>query len=95
MVRWTQFLVGMMSLVTVLVVYQSSALASPCTLHAVYKADKAKIKVYFTKFLQEDNSGGRYKACKIVSRADKDTVTFFITPFRQDATVVVHKSNWP
>jgi hypothetical protein len=82
-------------LATALLVYHSSAFAAPCTLHAVDQADQAKIKVYFTKFVQEDNSGGRYKACKIVSRTDKDTITFFITPFRQDATVVVHKSNWP
>jgi hypothetical protein len=73
----------------------SPAFASPCTLAAVDKPDRAQIKVYFTKFIQEDNSGGKYKDCRIVAKLEKDTVTFFVTPFRQDATVVVHKSNWP
>jgi hypothetical protein len=69
--------------------------AAPCTLVAVDHAEGAKLKVYFTKFIKEDNSGGKYKACRIVHKAEKDSLTFFVTPFRQDATVVVHKSNWP
>jgi hypothetical protein len=71
------------------------ALATPCTLVALDKPENAKIKVYFTKFVKEDNSGGKYKACKIVKKPEADSVTFFVTPFRQDATVVVHHSNWP
>jgi hypothetical protein len=72
----------------------SIALAE-CTLIEVKKAEGAQIKVYFTKFPQEDTSKGAYKACKILKAAAPGASAFFVTPFRQDATVVVHKSNWP
>jgi hypothetical protein len=71
------------------------AAAAPCSLLAVAKPDQAKHRVYFTKFVKEDTSGGKYKACRIVQKADAGTETFYVTPFRQEATIVVHKSNWP
>lgn len=80
--------------VVLLVVALVPGLAYACTLLAV-PAEKAQLKVYFTKFVKEDTSGGKYKSCRIVTQAEKDTTTFFITPFRQDATLVVHESNWP
>jgi hypothetical protein len=49
----------------------------------------------FTKFPQEDTSKGAYKGCRIVKKAEPGAKGFFITPFRQDATVVVHRANWP
>lgn len=64
----------------------------PCVLTEIKDAKAAALKVYFTKFLKEDNTNGRYKNCRI-SKAGGEA--FFVTPFRQDATVVVHKSNWP
>lgn len=70
-------------------------LAATCKLQAVGKPEDAKHRVYFTKFLKEDTTNGRYKGCKIVRRPDKDTETFFVTPFRQDATIIVHRDNWP
>ena len=73
----------------------STAWAAECTLLSVPKPDGAKHKVYFTKFLKEDNTGGRYKKCRIVTKAEAGTESFFVTPFRQDATLVVHKDNWP
>jgi hypothetical protein len=82
-------------LVAVLCADLRASAAQPCKLQSVDKPEKAQLKVYFTKFTQEDNTSGKYKACRIVAKADKDTITFYITPFRQDATVVVHKSNWP
>jgi len=66
-----------------------------CTLLAVTKPEEAQHKVYFTKFLKEDNTGGKYKKCRIVTTREPGTETFFVTPFRQDATIVVHKDNWP
>lgn len=85
------------SLIVLLVVLAVPALghASPCKLFAVDRADKAQLRVYFTKFIREDNSGGKFKSCKIVRKPEPDTQAFFVTPFRQDATVVVHRSNWP
>ncbi len=77
------------------VVLGSPALALACTLVSVGKADGAKHKIYFTKFLKEDNSGGKFKKCRIVTKSEAGTETFFVTPFRQDASVVVHKDNWP
>jgi hypothetical protein len=71
------------------------AIAAPCTLLSVDKPEKAKLRVYFTKFVKEDTTTGKYKACRIVRTAEKDSETFYITPFRQDATVVVHQDNWP
>lgn len=81
--------------VAVAVILGSPALALACTLIAVPKADGAQHKIYFTKFLKEDNSSGKFKKCRIVTKAEAGTQTFFVTPFRQDASVVVHKDNWP
>jgi outer membrane lipoprotein-sorting protein len=81
-------------LVLVLLV-TAPALASACTLFAAPSAKEAKLKVFFTRFESEDTSGGKYKKCRIVKKKDEKTETFFITPFRQDANVVVHRSNWP
>lgn len=71
----------------------SPALAAACTLMQVTRG--GDLVVYFTKFVEEDKTGGRYKKCKIVTKRRADTKTFRVTPFRQDATVVVHRSNWP
>lgn len=72
------------------------AFAGPdCTLLQASKPEEARLKVYFTKFLKEDTSGGKYKSCRIVKKVEAGTVTYFVTPFRQDATVVVHETNWP
>lgn len=80
---------------TLAVIVLSAQPAWACTLLSVKKAEEAKHKVYFTKFTKEDNTGGKYKKCRIVTKAEAGTETFFVTPFRQDATVVVHKDNWP
>ena len=71
------------------------ALAGKCTLVEVASADKSDLRVYFTRFVTEDKTKGRFKKCKIVEKPGKGTQAFFVTPFRQDATLVVHKSNWP
>ncbi len=76
--------------VAALVGLSSAALA--CELTKVASAKEAQIKVYFTRFPKEDTSQGKYKACKIVKTGG---TRFFVTPFRQDATVVVHVDNWP
>lgn len=70
------------------------ALAADCTLVSVAKG-KADLVVYFTKFREEDKTAGKYKACKLVSKKRPGSKSFRVTPFRQDATVVVHRSNWP
>ena len=77
-------------LVTSLSAVSGSALA--CKLTKVNDAKGAQLKVYFTRFPKEDTTGGKYKACKLVKSGG---TTFFVTPFRQDATVVVHAENWP
>jgi hypothetical protein len=69
--------------------------AALCTLLSVNKPEEAQHRVYFTKFQKEDNTGGKYKNCRIVTKKEAGTETFFVTPFRQDATLVVHKDNWP
>ncbi|MBI4822151.1 MAG: hypothetical protein HY791_38185 [Deltaproteobacteria bacterium] len=69
------------------------ASAADCKLKEVDRPEAAKIVVFFTKFAKEDNSGGRFKTCKIVT--SNETETFFVTAFRKDATVVVHTSSWP
>ena len=51
--------------------------------------------MYFTKFVEEDATKGKYRQCRIVATKAAGTRTFVVTPFRQDATVVVHRSNWP
>lgn len=65
----------------------------PCTLMEV--SDGATLVVYFTKFPKEDQTGGRYAKCRLVKKKGEGTVTFKVTPFRPDATIVVHRSNWP
>jgi len=72
----------------------TAALAAPCTLMAKAKGG-VDLTVYFTKFAAEDKTGGRYKKCRIVTKGTEGTKTFRITPFRQDANVVVLKGNWP
>ena len=73
----------------------SSARAEPCTLIPAAKGEKADLLVYFTKFVEEDATKGKYRQCRIVATKAAGTRTFVVTPFRQDATVVVHRSNWP
>ena len=70
----------------------ASGTAFACKLTKVSAAKDAELKVYFTRFPKEDTTGGKYKACKLVREGGK---TFFVTPFRQDANVVVHVDNWP
>jgi hypothetical protein len=77
-------------LVASLVSVSSTALA--CKLTKVAAAKDAELKVYFTRFPKEDTTGGKYKACKLVKQGG---TRFFVTPFRQDANVVVHTDNWP
>lgn len=71
------------------------SLASACSLFAVPSAAEAELKVYFTRFESEDNTGGKYRKCRILKKREKDSKTFFVTPFRQDANVVVVRENWP
>ena len=79
-------------IVVIVLLSFTSGLALACKLTKVADAKSAELKVYFTRFPKEDTTGGKYKACKIV----RDGGTpFFVTPFRQDATVVVHPDNWP
>lgn len=75
--------------------FGAPSLAGACTLFQVQSAGEAKLKVFFTRFESEDKTGGKYKKCRIVKKKDEKSETFFITPFRQDATVVVHRENWP
>lgn len=72
-----------------------AALAAECTLLERPPGEKAELVVYFTRFEKEDASGGAYKKCRLVRKAQEGTQTFVVTQFRQDATVVVHRSNWP
>lgn len=69
--------------------------AQPCTLLKVARGGKADLVVYFTRFVEEDATKGKYRQCRIVSSKADGTRTFVVTPFRQDASVVVHRSNWP
>lgn len=71
------------------------AAASACTLMRAKSAKAAQLRVYFTKFAKEDKTGGKYRSCRIVRDMQSGTKTFHVTPFRQDANVVVHRSNWP
>lgn len=72
----------------------SLASAEPCSLLSRAKGSVDLI-VYFTKFPAEDETGGKYKKCRLVSKPGPGTKTFRVTPFRRDANVVVHRSNWP
>ena len=67
--------------------------AEACTLMEV--SGDAELVVFFTKFPKEDQTGGRYAKCRLVKKKGPGTKTFRTTPFRPDATVVVHRSNWP
>lgn len=70
-------------------------IATACTLQKAKSAKAASLVVYFTKFAREDKTGGKYKRCRIVKDAQPDTKKFHVTPFRQDANVVVLRANWP
>lgn len=73
-----------------------TAWAEKCVLREVDAKDAPKHKVFFTKFEKEDSSGGRFRQCKIVKTPAPNEETFTITPFRQDATVVVFRATgWP
>ena len=81
-----------------LVAFALTAVAGPaaaCTLYRVLAAEQAELRVYFTRFEKEDTTGGKYKDCNIVATPEDDTITYWVTRFRQDANVVVHPSNWP
>ena len=96
--RWQVQATGRRSFVLAFVfalVVASPALAAACTLVAVPSVKEAKLRVFFTRFESEDTSGGKYKKCRIVKKPSEKAETFFITPFRQDANVVVHRDNWP
>lgn len=74
--------------------WAAPATAAACRLTPVSKG-KSDLVVYFTKFAKEDKTGGRYKKCRLVSKPGPETKTFRVTRFRQDANVVVLRSNWP
>jgi hypothetical protein len=82
-------------LIALLLALPDAAAAASCTLLEHPKAEGAKLKVFFTRFAREDTSGGKFKGCRLVTKAEAETVRFFVTPFRQDADVVVHTENWP
>jgi hypothetical protein len=69
--------------------------AVACTLYRVMSAEQAELRVYFTRFEKEDTTGGKYRDCDIVATPRDDTITYWVTRFRQDANVVVHPTNWP
>ena len=73
----------------------AAAQAAPCTLMVVSKQTKADLVVYFTKFVEEDRTKGQFRKCRVVRAKNSDTRTYRVTPFRQDASVVVHRKNWP
>jgi hypothetical protein len=83
------------ALVALLLALPDVAAAAGCTLLEQPRAEGAKLKVFFTRFAREDTSGGKFKECRLVTRAEAETLRFFVTPFRQDADVVVHADNWP
>jgi hypothetical protein len=66
-----------------------------CSLFQVEAPSDADHVVYFTRFVEEDDSEGQFEECRIVRRRDDATDTYYVTPFRQDATVVVHRDRWP
>lgn len=80
---------------TVIAVLAWPHVAAACTLKKATSEKAAALVVYFTKFASEDKTGGKYKRCRIVNDAKSDTKTFHVTPFRQDANVVVLRANWP
>ncbi len=73
----------------------STSVAAPCTLRQVKKSQGADLQVYFTKFRKEDQTQTKYRGCRIVTRDQAGTKRFYVTLFRHDANVVVHRSNWP
>ncbi len=78
-----------------LVSWSVPALAADCTLLATDRMGNADLVVFFTRFAKEDKTEGRYKTCRLVKEAEDGTQSFFVTAFRQDANVVVHRGNWP
>jgi hypothetical protein len=72
----------------------SPALAE-CKLHRAQSPAEAKLIVFFTRFETEDKTGGKYKRCRLLAKAEPGSEAFVITEFRKDANVVVHRSNWP
>jgi len=71
------------------------SVAAACSLLRVEAAKGADLIVYFTRFKNEDNTEGKYKKCRLVKQRRDDTKSFFVTPFRQDANVIVHEDDWP
>ena len=69
--------------------------AETCTLYRVESSQNAELLVYFTRFAKEDNTAGQYKKCRVVKKKEPTSKTFFVTPFRRDANVVVLEQNWP
>lgn len=69
--------------------------AAACTLYRVLSAEQAELRVYFTRFEKEDTTGGKYRDCEIVATPEDDSLTYWVTRFRQDANVIVHPKNWP
>jgi hypothetical protein len=80
------------AILALVLVLASAPAAVACTLTKVATPKEAELRVYFTRFPKEDATGGKYKKCKIVKSGG---TTFFVTPFRQDANLVVHEDNWP
>lgn len=72
-----------------------AATSAACTLYHAREVKEAELVVYFTKFTKEDTTHGRYRRCRISRDKEEGATSFFVTPFRQDANTVVHKSNWP
>lgn len=66
-----------------------------CELYEVDDARDAELVVYFTKFLDQDETDGSFRDCVLVDEPTDTSQAFYVTLFRQDATVVVHPSNWP
>ncbi|MGF1511373.1 MAG: hypothetical protein ACFB9M_17925 [Myxococcota bacterium] len=71
------------------------SVSEACTLMRVERIEEASHRVYFTRFKREDDSEGRFRACRLVQHPSQDTETYYVTPFRQDSTVIVHPSQWP
>lgn len=68
---------------------------SACLLVEVFDPNGAEHRVYFTNFRREDDSNGRFQSCRLLDEPAPGAQPFFVTKFRQDASVVVHRDNWP
>lgn len=84
---------GAFALAALLLTGAPARAEEPCTLMEV--TAQAELVVFFTKFPKEDQTGGRYAKCRRVKKKVVGTITYRVTPFRPDATVVVHPANWP